>query len=165
MEQLNLYDYYEHLANNPPKVQKAPCKKPKAPPQKLKPQKAKKRSHPQPKVKPPELVFSIGKRTLQGNKVINDAFAAGGEFGMAKMVFLRECGLYHLLPDLQHELFRGIKYVRGDYAEKFQNLADSVVSFGFTERAARRLKALVKEYRRRNIRLKIDVAPTEVNNV
>ena len=158
MEQLNLYDYYENLKKNrTPEVQKASRKKPKAKP-------LKKTAKP-PKVKPPELIFSIGRRTLQGNITINDAFSVWGELGTAKMVFLRQCGLSQLLPDFQKELIRGIKYVRGAYADKFQDLDDSVISYGFTEPASKRLKALEKEYRRRNIRLKIDVDPSEVANV
>ncbi|MBA4372283.1 MAG: hypothetical protein C0402_05425 [Thermodesulfovibrio sp.] len=167
MEQLNLYDYYENLAKNQALEAKEPVPEPKKPPLKkaiLKPKVLKKQPKP-PKVKPPDVLFSIGKKTLQGNITIDDAFFPWGDLGLAKLALLRRSGLDGMLPDVGSELFRGIKYVRGQYEEKFRNLSDSIVTFSFNEPAAKRMKSLEKEYRRRNIRLKVDVDISEVGNV
>ncbi len=136
MQQLNIFDFYDA------EDKKALAKKlPKASPKPVKRSLAVK--------KKPDLVISVDKK---------GRFFSDSELGTVKRSILNQSGATSI-PEL--DSLNMIEFVRGDQDDQFKRLEESTVSFVFSPDAEKRINDLRKEYKRRNIALKVEV--TEVS--
>jgi hypothetical protein len=136
LQQLNIFDFYDA------EDKKAPPKKL----QKASPEPVKRR----PAIKKkPDLVISVDKK---------GRFFSDSELGTVKRSILNQSGATSI-PEL--DSLNMIEFVRGDQDDQFKRLAESTVSFVFSPDAEKRINDLRKEYKRRNIALKVEV--TEVS--
>jgi len=78
--------------------------------------------------------------------------------GTVKRSILNHSGAAYI-PEL--DTLNIIEFVRGDQDDQFRRLEESTVSFVFSPDAEKKISDLRKEYKRRNITLKVDV--TEVS--
>lgn len=99
--------------------------------------------------KKPDLVISVDKK---------GRFFSDSELGTVKRSILNQSGATSI-PEL--DSLNMIEFVRGDQDDQFKRLAESTVSFVFSPDAEKRINDLRKEYKRRNIALKVEV--TEVS--
>jgi hypothetical protein len=99
--------------------------------------------------KKPDLVISLDKK---------GRFFSDSELGIVKRSILNQSGATSI-PEL--DSLNMIEFVRGDQDDQFKRLAESTVSFVFSPDAEKRINDLRKEYKRRNIALKVEV--TEVS--
>ena len=136
MQQLSIFDLYD-------------AQDKKAPPKQLQrasPEPAKRRPTLR---KKPDLVISIDKK---------GRFFSDSELGIVKRSLLNHSGAAYI-PEL--DSLNIIEFVRGDQDDQFRRLAESTVSFVFSPDAEKRINDLRKEYKRRDIALKVEV--TEVS--
>ena len=136
MQQLNIFDFYaaEEKKASPNQLQKAS-------PEPVKQRPALK--------KKPDLVISIDKK---------GRFFSDSEIGIVKRSILNHSGATYI-PEL--DSLNIIEFVRGDQDDQFKRLEESTVSFVFSPDAQKKIDDLRKEYKRRNIALKVEV--TEVS--
>ena len=99
--------------------------------------------------KKPDLVISIDRK---------GRFFSDSEMGTVKRSILNRSGATYI-PEL--DSLNIIEFVRGDQDDQFRRLEESTVSFVFSPDAENKISDLRKEYKRRNIALKVDV--TEVS--
>jgi len=99
--------------------------------------------------KKPDLVISIDRK---------GRFFSDSEMGTVKRSILNHSGAAYI-PEL--DSLNIIEFVRGDQDDQFRRLEESTVSFVFSPDAEKKISDLRKEYKRRNIALKVDV--TEVS--
>ena len=132
MQQLNIFDFYDTedkkaLAKKLPKASLEPVKR-------------------RPAVKrKPDLVISIDKK---------GRFFSDSELGIVKRSILNQSGATYI-PEL--DFLNIIEFVRGDQDDQFKRLTESTVSFVFSPKAEKQINDLRKEYKRRNIALKVEV--------
>jgi hypothetical protein len=136
MQQLNIFDFCDA------QDKKASTNKL----QKASPEPVKRRS---PLKKKPDLVISIDKR---------GRFFSDSELGIVKRSILNHSGATYI-PEL--DSLNIIEFVRRDQDDQFRRLEESTVSFVFSPDAQKKINDLRKEYKRRNIALKVEV--TEVS--
>jgi hypothetical protein len=98
--------------------------------------------------KRPDLVMRVDKK---------GRFFSNSELGLVKRSILNQSGATSI-PEL--DSLNMIEFVRGDQDDQFRRLEESTVSFVFSRDAEKRINNLRKEYKRRNISLKVEV--TEV---
>jgi hypothetical protein len=136
LQQLNIFDFYNAQDKKVPtnRLQKAY-------------QKPLKR-HPALRKKP-DIVISIDKK---------GRFFSDSELGIVKRSLLNHSGAAYI-PEL--DSLNIIEFVRGDQHDQFRRLEESTVSFVFSPDAQKKINYLRKEYKRRNIALKVEV--TEVS--
>jgi hypothetical protein len=136
LQQLNIFDFYDA------EDKKALAKKL----LKTSPEPVKRR----PAVKKkPDLVISIDKK---------GRFFSDSELGIVKRSILNQSGATYI-PELNS--LNIIEFVRGNQDDQFKRLVESTVSFVFSPDAEKRINDLRKEYKRRNIALKVEV--TEIS--
>jgi hypothetical protein len=135
LQQLTIFDFYDA------RDKKVPQKKS----QKVYPQPTKQRSTIK---KKPDLVIAVDKK---------GRFFSNSELGTVKRSILNQSGAT-FIPEL--DSLNMIEFVRGDQDDQFRRLEESTVSFVFSQDAEKRINNLRKEYKRRNIALKVEV--TEV---
>ena len=99
--------------------------------------------------KKPDLVISIDKK---------GRFFSDSELGIVKRSILNHSGATYI-PEL--DSLNIIEFVRGDQDDQFRRLDESTISFVFFPDAEKKINDLRKEYKRRNIALKVEV--TEVS--
>lgn len=132
MQQLNIFDFYDA------EDKKALAKKLlKTSPEPVKRRPAVKRK--------PDLVISIDKK---------GRFFSDSELGIVKRLILNQSGATYI-PEL--DFLNIIEFVRGDQDDQFKRLTESTVSFVFSPKAEKQINDLRKEYKRRNIALKVEV--------
>ena len=136
MQQLNIFDFYDAQDKKAPANQL----------QKASPEPVKRRPALK---KKPDLVISIDKK---------GRFFSDSELGIVKRSILNHSGATSI-PEL--DSLNIIEFVRGDQDDQFKRLEESTVSFVFSPDAEKRINDLRKEYKRRNIALKVEV--TEVS--
>ena len=136
MQQLNIFDFYDGQDKKvPPKqFQKVSLELVKRSPAVK---------------KKPDLVISIDKK---------GRFFSDSELGTVKRSILNHSGATYI-PEL--DSLNIIEFVRGDQDDQFKRLEESTVSFAFSPDAEKKINDLRKEYKRRNIALKVEV--TEVS--
>lgn len=132
MQQLNIFDFYaaEEKKASPNQLQKVSPE-----PVKRRPALKKK----------PDLVISIDKK---------GRFFSESEIGIVKRSILNHSGATYI-PEL--DSLNIIEFVRGDQDDQFKRLEESTVSFVFSTDAQKKIDDLRKEYKRRNIALKIEI--------
>lgn len=136
MQQLNIFDFHDAQdkkdpPKQPPKADQKPVKR------RLTLRKK------------PDLVISIDRK---------GRFFSDSELGTVKRSILNHSGAAYI-PEL--DTLNIIEFVRGDQDDQFRRLEESTVSFVFSPDAEKKISDLRKEYKRRNIALKVDV--TEVS--
>ena len=136
MQQLNIFDFYDAQDKKAPPNQL----------QQVSPEPVKRRPVLK---KKPDLVISIDKK---------GRFFSDSELGIVKRSILNHSGATYI-PEL--DSLNIIEFVRGDQDDQFKRLEESTVSFVFSPDAEKKINDLRKEYKRRNIALKIEV--TEVS--
>lgn len=136
MQQLTIFDFYDTQDKKTPTNQL----------QKASPEPVKRRPVPK---KKPDLVISIDRK---------GRFFSDCELGIVKRSILNRSGATYI-PEL--DTMNIIEFVRGDQDDQFRRLEESTVSFVFSPDAEKKISDLRKEYKRRNIALKVDV--TEVS--
>jgi hypothetical protein len=99
--------------------------------------------------KKPDLVIAVDKK---------GRFFSDSELGTVKRSILNQSGATSI-PEL--DSLNMIEFVRGDQDDQFRRLEESTVSFVFSQDAEKRINNLRKEYKRRNIALKVEI--TEVS--
>jgi hypothetical protein len=136
LQQLNIFDFYDvQDKKDPSKQLQKEDRKP-----------VKRRSALR---KKPDLVISIDRK---------GRFFSDSEMGTVKRSILNRSGAAYI-PEL--DSLNIIEFVRGDQDDQFSRLEESTVSFVFSPDAEKKINDLRKEYKRRNIALKVDV--TEVS--
>lgn len=140
MQQLSIFDFYDSRGK------KAPFDQPDQP-QKSERKPVKRRSALR---KKPDLVISIDRK---------GRFFSDSEMGTVKRSLLNHSGATYV-PEL--DSMNIVEFVRGDQYDQFRKLEESTVSFVFSSEAQKKIDDLRKEYKRRNIALKVEV--TEVSN-
>jgi hypothetical protein len=136
LQQLTIFDFYDARDKKVPQKQF----------QKVSPQHAKQR----PVIKKkPDLVIAVDKK---------GRFFSNSELGLVKRSILNQSGATSI-PEL--DSLNMIEFVRGDQDDQFRRLEESTVSFVFSQDAEKRINNLRKEYKRRNIALKVEI--TEVS--
>ena len=135
MQQLNIFDFYDAQDKKAPPNQL----------QQVSPEPVKRRPVLK---KKPDLVISIDKK---------GRFFSDSELGIVKRSLLNHSGATYI-PEL--DSLNIIEFVRGDQDDQFKRVEESTVSFVFSPDAEKKINDLRKEYKRRNIPLKVDV--TEV---
>lgn len=103
-------------------------------------------------IKPPELVLSIDKK--------KGTFCSFSDLGVVKFEILRRAGVLDGVKRFDN--VDVIKLVRGEKEDIFKKLDDTVIGYGFDPEAEKRLKSLRKEFRRRNIALRVDVGEEDL---
>lgn len=136
MQQLTIFDFYDTQDKKTPTNQL----------QKASPEPVKRRPVLK---KKPELVISIDKK---------GRFFSDSELGIVKRSILNHSGAAYI-PEL--DSLNIIEFVRGDQDDQFKRLEESTVSFVFSPDAQKKINDVGKEYKRRNIALKVEV--TEVS--
>jgi len=136
LQQLNIFDFHDAQGKKdppkqPPKADRKPVKRRLA----LR--------------KKPDLLISIDRK---------GRFFSNSEMGTVKRSILNHSGAAYI-PEL--DTLNIIEFVRGDQDDQFRRLEESTVSFVFSPDAEKKISDLRKEYKRRNITLKVDV--TEVS--
>ncbi len=136
MQQLNIFDFYDAQDKKAPPNQL----------QKVSPEPVKRRPAFKKKL---DLVISIDRK---------GRFFSDSELGTVKRSIMNRSGATYI-PEL--DSLNIIEFVRGDQDDQFRRLEESTVSFVFSPDAEKKINDLRKEYKRRNIALKVEV--TEVS--
>lgn len=134
---LTLFDYYEKKT-----VPKSSAKKKPSPP-------VKKKS---------DLIIGLKDKKVKGAK---GQFYFSGELGLAKLELIGRAGSVAFCG-IEKRDHTAIGFVRGSHKSDFDLLNRSVIRWTFDPAADNTIKALQREYKRRNITLKVDVDPAEV---
>jgi len=132
LQQLSIFDFYDAQDKKAPTNQL----------QKASPETVKRRPALR---KKPDLVISIDKK---------GRFFSDSELGIVKRSILNHSGATYI-PEL--DSLNIIEFVRGDQDDQFKRLEESTVSFVFSPDAQKKIDDLRKEYKRRNIALKIEI--------
>jgi len=132
LQQLTIFDFYDAQDKKTPtnQLQKASLE-----PVKRRPVLRKK----------PDLVISIDKK---------GRFFSDSELGIVKRSILNHSGATYI-PEL--DSLNIIEFVRGDQDDQFKRLEECTVSFVFSPDAEKKIDDLRKEYKRRNIALKVEI--------
>jgi hypothetical protein len=136
LQQLSIFDFYDAQDKKAPPKQL----------QKISPEPVKLRRA---LMKKPDLVISIDKK---------GRFFSDSELGIVKRSILNHSGAIYI-PEL--DSLNIVEFVRGDQDDQFRKLEESTISFVFSPAAEKKINDLRKEYKRRNIALKVEV--TEVS--
>jgi hypothetical protein len=136
LQQLNIFDFYNVQDKKAPTNQL----------HKVLPKPVKRRLTLRKKL---DLIISIDKK---------GRFFSDSELGIVKRSILNHSGATYI-PEL--DSLNIVEFVRGDQDDQFRKLEESTVSFVFSSEAEKKIKDLRKEYKRRNIALKVEV--TEVS--
>ena len=132
MQQLSIFDLYDAQDKKAPPKQL----------QKASPEPVKQRPALR---KKPDLVISIDKK---------GRFFSDSELGIVKRSILNHSGATYI-PEL--DSLNIIEFVRGDQNDQFKRVEESTVSFVFSPDAEKKIDDLRKEYKRRNIALKVEI--------
>jgi hypothetical protein len=132
LQQLSIFDFYDAQDKKAP-----PKQLQKASPEPVKRRPALK--------KKPDLVISIDKK---------GRFFSDSELGIVKRSILNHSGATYI-PEL--DSLNIIEFVRGDQNDQFKRVQESTVSFVFSPDAEKKIDDLRKEYKRRNIALKVEI--------
>jgi len=132
LQQLNIFDFYDVQDKKDPSEQL-----PKADRKPVKRRSALR--------KKPDLVISIDRK---------GRFFSDSEMGTVKRLILNRSGAAYI-PEL--DTLNIIEFVRGDQDDQFRRLEESTVSFVFSPDAQKKINDVRREYKRRNIALKVDI--------